>query len=50
MVPIRVESPGGTIDATESQAKHHRKRTFQEEFLAFLKEHNMEYDGRYVCG
>jgi hypothetical protein len=31
-----------------SQAEHHRKQTFQEEFLAFLKKHNMEYDERYI--
>jgi len=30
------------------QAEHHRKRTFQEEFLAFLKKHGVEYDERYV--
>jgi REP element-mobilizing transposase RayT len=30
------------------QAKHHRKVTFQEEFLAFLKRHEIEYDERYL--
>jgi REP element-mobilizing transposase RayT len=30
------------------QAEHHRKRTFQEEFLAFLNRHQIEYDERYV--
>jgi hypothetical protein len=30
------------------QEEHHRKTTFQEEFLAFLKRHNIEYDERYV--
>ena len=34
----------------ESQAEHHRKRTFQEEFLAFLERHKIEYDERYVWG
>jgi REP element-mobilizing transposase RayT len=34
----------------ERQAEHHRKTTFQEEFLAFLKRHQMEYDERYVWG
>jgi len=32
------------------QQEHHRKRDFQAEFLAFLKEHRMEYDPRYVWG
>jgi REP element-mobilizing transposase RayT len=26
------------------QAEHHRKKTFQEEFIAFLKKHGMAYD------
>ncbi|HLE33175.1 MAG TPA: IS200/IS605 family transposase [Bacteroidota bacterium] len=30
------------------QEKHHRKRTFQDEYRAFLKEHGLEYDERYV--
>ena len=31
------------------QRKHHRKKTFQEEFKAFLKKHDIEYDER-ICG
>jgi REP element-mobilizing transposase RayT len=30
------------------QAEHHRTVTFQEEFLAFLKRHEIEYDERYL--
>jgi len=30
------------------QKEHHRQRTFQEEFLAFLKKYNVEYDERYI--
>jgi len=30
------------------QAEHHRERTFQEEFLAFLQRHGIEYDERYL--
>jgi REP element-mobilizing transposase RayT len=30
------------------QAEHHRTRTFQEEFIAFLKRHRIEYDERYL--
>ena len=29
-------------------AKHHRKTTFQEEFIAFLKRHNVPYDERHI--
>jgi REP element-mobilizing transposase RayT len=32
----------------ENQEKHHKKRTFEEEFLAFLKSAGAEYDPRYV--
>jgi putative transposase len=31
-----------------NQHKHHRVRTFQEEFLALLKRHGIEYDERYI--
>jgi REP element-mobilizing transposase RayT len=31
-----------------SQAEHHRKLTFQEEFLAFLNRHKIPYEERYL--
>ncbi len=31
-----------------NQEEHHRVRSFQEEFLAFLKRHNLKYDERYI--
>ena len=30
------------------QAEHHRQQTFQQEYLALLKRHGIEYDERYV--
>ena len=30
------------------QEEHHRKLTFEEEFVAFLKRHGIEYDERYL--
>jgi hypothetical protein len=30
------------------QKEHHTKQTFQDEFRAFLKLYNIEYDERYV--
>jgi REP element-mobilizing transposase RayT len=30
------------------QAEHHRKRTFQEELVEFLRAHEIEYDERYI--
>ncbi|GAA4472793.1 IS200/IS605 family transposase [Novipirellula rosea] len=35
-------------DYIASQAEHHRKMTFEEEFLAILRKHNIEFDTRYV--
>ena len=37
-----------TIMYIQSQAEHHRKLTFQEEFLQILKKHGIEYDERYI--
>jgi REP element-mobilizing transposase RayT len=31
-----------------TQAEHHRRMTFQQEYLAFLKRHEIEYDPRFV--
>jgi putative transposase len=32
----------------ENQVEHHRKQSFQDEYRAFLKEHGVKYDERYV--
>jgi len=39
-----------TIDYIAGQKEHHRKRTFKEEYLAFLKKNDIEYDERYLWG
>lgn len=31
-----------------NQREHHRRRTFQEEYLALLERHGIEFDERYV--
>lgn len=31
-----------------NQKEHHKKRTFKDEYLAFLKKYNVDYDERYV--
>ena len=31
-----------------NQPEHHRKQTFQEEFVALLERHGIEYDPRYL--
>ncbi len=37
-----------TIAYINRQKEHHRKKTFQEEFLELLKKHGIEHDSRYV--
>lgn len=37
-----------TIAYVKNQREHHAIRTFQEEYLAFLKLYNVEYDEKYV--
>ena len=32
----------------DDQHEHHKRRTFQDEFLAFLKKYNVKYDERYL--
>lgn len=32
----------------ENQKEHHKKKTFQDEYRAFLKKYKVEYDERYV--
>ncbi len=33
-----------------NQREHHRTKTFQEEYLAFLEKHGIQYDPKYVWG
>jgi REP-associated tyrosine transposase len=43
--------PSG-VEATKryiaGQKEHHRRRTFQEELVAFLKKYEVDYDERYI--
>ncbi|HTB85521.1 MAG TPA: hypothetical protein VK742_17875 [Candidatus Sulfotelmatobacter sp.] len=32
----------------DTQKEHHRTRTFQDEYRAFLKKYGIDYDERYV--
>jgi REP element-mobilizing transposase RayT len=45
---VSVSQLDKTIAYIRGQAAHHRKLTFQEEFLALLKKHRIEYDERYL--
>lgn len=37
-----------TVLYIKNQQEHHRKKSFTEEYLTFLKLYNIEYDERYV--
>ena len=45
---VSVSQLDKTIEYIKGQPAHHRRMTFQEEFLAFLKKHRIEYDERYL--
>lgn len=32
------------------QEEHHKRHSFEEEFVAFLKKNNVDYDERYIWG
>ncbi len=36
------------VQYIRSQKSHHQKKTFQHEYLEFLKQHNVDYDERYL--
>ena len=37
-----------TIKYIAEQEKHHRRRSFEDEFIALLQKHNVAYDTRFV--
>ena len=37
-----------TVAYIQRQEEHHRKKSFQEEYLAFLKRHKIDFDERYI--
>lgn len=39
-----------TVNYIRNQEEHHKKLSFQEEYIAFLKRHNIPYDERHVWG
>ena len=45
---VSVSQLDKTIQYIKSQEAHHRKLTFQEEFLALLRKHRIAYDERYL--
>jgi hypothetical protein len=47
---VGISQQAATISYIRSQAEHHHKRGFEEEFLSFLKKHGIEYDPSHVWG
>ena len=45
---VSVSQMKTVVDYINTQAEHHRHKTFQEEFLALLKKHEIDYDERYL--
>ncbi len=45
---LGVSQVDGTTAYIASQAEHHKRVDYREEFLAFLKKHNIAYDPRYI--
>ena len=39
---------GDTIDYIRNQTDHHSKKTFQDEYVSFLKKNRVDYDERYL--
>jgi putative transposase len=37
-----------TIDYIQNQVEHHRTRIFQEEYVTFLKRHELSFDDKYL--
>jgi putative transposase len=47
---VSISHVNDTIAYINAQKEHHQKKTFQEEYVVFLKKHNIEYDERYIWG
>ena len=45
---VSESSVAGVTKCISGQEEHHKKRSFQEEFVAFLKKNRVEYDPRYI--
>lgn len=47
---VGVSQVEATVAYIRSQRAHHGETSFEEEYVAFLKRHGIEYDERYVFG
>ena len=47
---VSASQTDAVVEYIRNQAEHHRKRTFEEEFLSMLKRYGVQYDPEYVLG
>jgi REP element-mobilizing transposase RayT len=47
---VSISRVNETIAYINSQHEHHRKKSFEEEFLMFLRKHGIAFDERYIWG
>ncbi len=47
---VSISQVDDTVAYINRQREHHKIKTFQEEYIAFLKKHEIDYDERYVWG
>lgn len=47
---VSASNMDAVIRYVRTQEAHHRKMTFEDEFIALLEKHGVEYDPRYVFG
>jgi len=47
---VSASNLGAVLRYIRTQEKHHRKMTFEQEFIALLERHGVAYDLRYVFG
>ena len=47
---VGISQQADTVAYIKNQADHHRRRGFEEEFLAFLKKHAIDFDPKFVLG
>ena len=45
---VSASNAGDVMKYIAGQEEHHRRMTFQEELVLFLKKHGVKYDERYI--
>ena len=47
---ISESGKNAVVQYIRNQAEHHKRRSFEDEFIALLKKYKIDYDPRYVFG